>query len=70
VVGNGVVPERKREMRNILTRLWKEEDGQDLTEYALLLVLVALGAITSMSSLAADLSLAFSKAGSNLTAAT
>jgi pilus assembly protein Flp/PilA len=57
-------------MRNTLTRLWKEEDGQDLTEYALLLVLVALGAITSMSSLATDLSLAFSKAGSNLTAAT
>jgi pilus assembly protein Flp/PilA len=57
-------------MRSLLARLWKEEDGQDLTEYALLLVLVSLGAISSISSLATDLSLAFSKAGSNLTAGT
>ena len=28
-------------MRNLLVRLWNEEEGQDLTEYALLLVLLA-----------------------------
>ena len=32
-------------MKTILARLWKEDEGQDLTEYALLLVLVALAAI-------------------------
>jgi Flp pilus assembly pilin Flp len=26
-------------MKTVLARLWKEEEGQDLTEYALLLVL-------------------------------
>ena len=36
-------------MKTILARLWKEEEGQDLTEYALLLVLVALAAIGSLS---------------------
>jgi hypothetical protein len=35
-------------MKNMLARLWKEEEGQDLTEYALLLVLVALAAIGSL----------------------
>ena len=35
-------------MKTILARLWKEEEGQDLTEYALLLVLVALAAIGSL----------------------
>ena len=39
-------------MKTILARLWKEEEGQDLTEYALLLVLVALAAIGSLGTLA------------------
>jgi Flp pilus assembly pilin Flp len=50
-----------------LKRLWSDETGQDLTEYALLVVLVALGALAAMSSLATNISLAFSAAGSNLT---
>lgn len=50
-----------------LKRLWSDETGQDLTEYALLVVLVALGALAAMSSLANNISLAFSAAGSNLT---
>lgn len=54
-------------MKNILSRLWKEEDGQDLTEYALLLVLVALGSVTAMGSLSKAISQAFSSASANLT---
>ena len=30
-------------MMNLLKRLWQEEEGQDLVEYGLLLVLVSLG---------------------------
>ena len=55
------------DMKNILSRLWKEEDGQDLTEYALLLVLVALGSVTAMGSLSKAISQAFSSASANLT---
>jgi Flp pilus assembly pilin Flp len=29
-------------MRNLMKRLWRDEDGQDLVEYALLLLLIAL----------------------------
>jgi pilus assembly protein Flp/PilA len=51
---------------NFLKRLWKEEEGQDLTEYALLLVLVALAAIGSLGTLATAINNTFSKAASNL----
>jgi pilus assembly protein Flp/PilA len=54
-------------MRDLLSRLWKEEEGQDLTEYALLVVLVGLTSITAMSSLARAISTAFSSAAVNLT---
>lgn len=54
-------------MREFLLRLWKEEAGQDLTEYALLMVLVALAAITAMKGLATAISTAYSNAATNLT---
>lgn len=57
-------------MRNLLKRLWAEEEGQDLTEYALLLALIALGAITAMKSLAGTINNVFSNAAGNLTSAT
>ena len=46
--------------------LMKEESGQDLVEYALVVSLIALGATASMSALATSLSTAFSKVGSKL----
>ncbi len=56
------------QVKNFLVRLWKEEEGQDLTEYALLLVLIALGAVVTMQTLASAINNAFSTAASNLTA--
>ena len=53
-------------MREIIRKLCKEEEGQDLTEYALLLVLVSLAAITAMNSLASQISNVFSNASGNL----
>jgi pilus assembly protein Flp/PilA len=53
-------------MKQMLRRLWKEEQAQDLTEYALLLVLVALAAIVSMKALASAISQVFSNAATNL----
>jgi len=49
-----------RAMRGFL----RDETGQDLVEYALVLVLIALGATASMSSLANSCSAAFSSVGS------
>jgi len=53
-------------MKNLFVRLWKEEKGQDLTEYGLLLVLVALAAITTMKTLASAISNVFSNAAASL----
>jgi Flp pilus assembly pilin Flp len=54
-------------MKNLLKRLWTEEDGQDLTEYALLLVLLTLAAIGSLSQLAVAVNGVFARATTNLT---
>jgi Flp pilus assembly pilin Flp len=57
-------------MRNLLKLLWQDQKGQDLTEYALLLALLALGAITSMRTLANMINAIFANAASNIATAT
>ena len=54
-------------MKSLMIRLWKEEEGQDLTEYALLLVLLSLAAIGTLGTLASAINSVFSQAASNLT---
>jgi pilus assembly protein Flp/PilA len=53
-------------MKNHLMRLWKEEEGQDVVEYALLLVLISLIAILSMQAVGTAVSNVFSNAAANL----
>jgi pilus assembly protein Flp/PilA len=53
-------------MKNLLKRLWKEEEGQDLTEYALLLVLLSLAAIGALGTLATAINGVFTNAATNL----
>jgi pilus assembly protein Flp/PilA len=54
-------------MKNLLRRLWREEEGQDLVEYGLLIVLIALAAITAMKGLASAVASAFNSAATSLT---
>ena len=61
---------RRMSMRGVLRRLWDEEQGQDLTEYALLIVLIALAAITAMNTLAAGIASVFNNAAANITVTT
>ena len=51
---------------NFMKRLWNGEEGQDLVEYALLVVLISLAAIVAMNKLASGISDAFSNAAANL----
>lgn len=53
-------------MKNLLTRLWKEEEGQDLVEYALLLALLALAATGTMTTLGTTISGKFTSANNSL----
>lgn len=57
-------------MTNLLKRLWKEEEGQDLIEYALLVALVALAATAGMRQLATAINNEFIALGASLTATT
>jgi pilus assembly protein Flp/PilA len=56
-------------MRNFLLRLWKEEEGQDLIEYGLLLVFIALVAVASLTSIRTAIQTIFNNAATNLTSA-
>jgi pilus assembly protein Flp/PilA len=53
-------------MNNLLTRLWREEEGQDLTEYALLVVLIALAAVAAIGKFATTLATVFNNAGQSI----
>lgn len=56
-------------MKNLLTRLWKEEEGQDLTEYALLLVGVTLLSVATITKLANLINNLFGSAAAQLSSA-
>lgn len=49
-------------MKYLLKRLWQEESGQDLTEYALLLVLIALVCIAAITGLSTAIAGLYSRA--------
>ena len=53
-------------VRNLITQLHKDEEGQGLVEYLLILALVAFAATAGMGSLASYLNVAFSDVGSML----
>jgi Flp pilus assembly pilin Flp len=53
-------------MRKQLSRLWHEEEGQDLTEYGLLLLFIALVSIAVVQGLGSVVSNVFSNASSSL----
>lgn len=53
-------------MRKFLQRLWREDEGQDLVEYALLVTLIALTITAAMNGVATALSSVFSNASASL----
>jgi Flp pilus assembly pilin Flp len=55
-------------MNRIAKRLWSDDQGQDLTEYALLLVLLVLAAIGSIGTVANAINGVFANAAANLNA--
>ena len=52
----------------ILANVLKNEEGQDLVEYALVVALIAFAAIAGMGTLANDINTAFTNIGNKLTA--
>jgi len=54
-------------MVNLLKQLHEEEAGQDLIEYALIGLIVALGALAGMGTLAKSINSEFNKIAGSLT---
>ena len=54
-------------MLKVLKNFHKEESGQDLIEYALIGLLIALGAIAGMGTLASSINAEFTKISADLT---
>ena len=52
---------------SVMLRILKDENGQDLIEYALVVALIAFAATAGMSTLAADINTAFSNMGTKVT---
>jgi pilus assembly protein Flp/PilA len=52
---------------SVMLQILKDENGQDLIEYALVVALIAFAATAGMSTLAADINLAFSNMGTKVT---
>ena len=51
---------------SVMLQIFKDENGQDLIEYALVVALVAFGATAGMNSLATGINTAFSHIGTRL----
>lgn len=54
----------------VKTQMLREDNGQDLIEYALVVALIALAATAGMKTVAGDLSTAFTNIGTKLTSYT
>ncbi len=55
-------------MQNFLTKLWNDESGQDLVEYALLLVLIAIAGAAVLITLGGEINNVFTRASEDLEA--
>jgi pilus assembly protein Flp/PilA len=53
-------------MMNIMKRLWKEDEGQDLLEYALLIVLIVLVAAAAINPLGTKIATVFTSANTTI----
>jgi pilus assembly protein Flp/PilA len=53
-------------MKNLINRFVREEDGQDLVEYALLIAFVSLAAIAGMQALGGGINQKFSAISQSL----
>jgi pilus assembly protein Flp/PilA len=59
----------KATVLSVLRSLHSDESGQDLVEYAFVAVMIALGSVASMNTLAGNMNLVFSAIGSTLMSA-
>jgi len=60
------VKERVRIMKNLIAQFVREDEGQDLVEYALLIAFIALACIVGMKALGTAINNEYTSIGSSL----
>jgi Flp pilus assembly pilin Flp len=65
-IGSSGYFQGRTSMKLVIKRLWKEEEGQDLIEYALLTTLISLALVAAMGTLATAIDNAFGSAATQL----
>jgi Flp pilus assembly pilin Flp len=63
-------PDFAEKRRESMKQLWKQEEGQELVEYVLIVVLVALGAAATFPGLVTALTAAFNNGSTCLNSVT
>lgn len=53
-------------MQKFVNALWRDESGQDIVEYVLILVLIAIAAVATLQTLGEDVNNAFDNAASQI----
>lgn len=48
-------------MKQLMTRIWNDESGQDMAEYAIMLGVIAVATITAVDLLGTNISAMFAK---------
>jgi pilus assembly protein Flp/PilA len=56
-------------VKNMLMRFWREEEGQDLVEYSLLLAFIAVASVAVLTTIKGSISTIWSSINSSLVAA-
>lgn len=54
-------------MLDLIRRLWKDEEGQGMVEYGLIIVLVSIAAIVALDAMGVQLGVVFDKIKTELT---
>jgi len=60
------VKERVRIMKNLIAQFVREDEGQDLVEYALLIAFIALACIVGMKALGTAINTEYTSIGASL----
>jgi Flp pilus assembly pilin Flp len=60
--GTALPAQTGEQMINTLRKLWLEDDGQDLAEYGLLLILIAIVVVTAITAFQGAITAAFNRA--------
>jgi pilus assembly protein Flp/PilA len=63
---NDTKNDKGKQMMNKLRKLWLEDEGQDLAEYGLLLILIAVAVVTGITAFKDQIAAAFNSATSVL----